>query len=70
MATLREVKEWLEALPEEFLDFEVVNGEEGKIDDQYTYRIDKPIVCLMVDEETKEIAFLNVPADEAEVKID
>lgn len=46
-------------LPPEFLEFEVCNGELGKLDEEYTYRIDKPIISLTVDEETKEILFLN-----------
>jgi hypothetical protein len=52
--TLRELKTWLDKLPEEFLDFSVVNGEVG-----YMYRIDKPITTLTVDEENKEIVILN-----------
>jgi len=46
-------------LPPEFLESEVCNGELGKLDEEYTYRIDKPIISLTVDEETKEILFLN-----------
>lgn len=56
---LREIKEWIDNLPESFLEFEVVNGEEGNINEEYHYRIDKPIVSLGVDEDTKEILFLN-----------
>lgn len=56
---LREIKEWIDNLPESFLEFEVVNGEEANINEEYHYRIDKPIVSLGVDEDTKEILFLN-----------
>mgnify|MGYP000235516954 FL=1 len=57
--TLKELKTWLDKLPEEFLDFNVVNGEIGMLDDQYMYRVDKPVTTLTVDEENKEIVILN-----------
>lgn len=57
--TLQELKDWINSLPEEFSEYSVVNGEEGKVDDQYWYRIDKPVVTLMVDEEGKEVIILN-----------
>jgi hypothetical protein len=50
---------WIDSLPKEFLEYEVVNGEEGKLNDEYFYRIDKPVVSCMVDEETKEIVICN-----------
>lgn len=56
---LIDLKEWIESLPEEFLNYEIVNGEEGKIDEEYFYRVDKPIVSFLVDENTKEIVLLN-----------
>jgi len=61
---LRELKEWIDSLPEEFLDCSIVNGEEGKLDDKFWYRLDKPIVSLMFDEESNEIVFLNEPDHE------
>jgi hypothetical protein len=57
--TLRELKTWLDKLPEEFLDFNVVNGEVGMLDGEYMYRLDKPVTTLTVDEENKEIVILN-----------
>ena len=51
--TLRELKTWLDKLPEEFLDFNVVNGEVGMLDVEYMYRLDKPVTTLTVDEENK-----------------
>lgn len=57
--TLRELKTWLDKLPEEFLDFSVVNGEVGMLDGEYMYRLDKPITTLTVDEENKEVVILN-----------
>lgn len=57
--TLRELKTWLDKLPEEFLDFSVVNGEVGMLDGEYMYRLDKPVTTLTVDEENKEVVILN-----------
>lgn len=56
---LHELKNWVNSLPEEFLEFNVVNGEVGMIDGQYMYRLDKPITTLLVDEESKEVVILN-----------
>ena len=57
--TLKELKDWLNTLPDEFLEYTVVNGEVGIIDDEYHYRLDKPVTTLTVDEENKEIIILN-----------
>ena len=54
MITIKELKEFLDKLPEEFDEFEMVNGEEGVVDEEYSYRIDKPIVAMFIDEETEE----------------
>ena len=66
--TLREVKEWIESLPVEFLDFSVVNAEEFDVtnyqvepgSDVY-YRYDKPVVSLNINTESQEILFMNEP---------
>jgi len=52
---LKELKEWINSLPEEFKDYKCVNGEETTIDEVYQYRVDKPIIAGYVDEETKEV---------------
>jgi hypothetical protein len=57
--TLRELKTWIDNLPEEFLDFNVVNGEVGMLNWEYMYRVDKPLTTLTVDEENKEVVILN-----------
>ena len=57
--TLKELKTFLDTLPEEFLEFNVVNGEIGMLDDQYMYRVDKPVTTITVDEESKEVVILN-----------
>jgi hypothetical protein len=57
--TLKELKNWVDKLPEEFMDFSVVNGEVGMLEGQYMYRLDKPVTTLTVDQENKEIVILN-----------
>ena len=67
---LRELRDWVNNLPEEFLEFNVVNGEEGQLDDQYFYRLDKPVISLLVDEESKEFVLLSPkeePFNESEI---
>ncbi len=56
---LRELKNWLGKLPEEFLDFSVVNGEVGMLDGQYMYRVDKPVTTLADDGDNNEVVILN-----------
>ena len=58
---LIEIKNWIESLPKYFLEYEVVNGVFGELikKDEITYRLDKPITAMTVDEENKEVVFLN-----------
>lgn len=57
---LKELKTWIESLPVEFLEFDVVNAEFVKIvKDDITYRLDKPVTDLSVNDESKEILILN-----------
>ena len=67
---LKEMKEWLNSLPEEFNEYTVVNGEIGMIDNQYHYRVDKPITTMTVDEETKEVVLMNDTADPKNINLD
>ena len=57
--TLKELKDWVNNLPEEFDEFSVVNGEFKEIDEEFWYRIDKPLTLLNVDQEHREILLLN-----------
>ena len=61
---LSELKDWINKLPAEFDEFTLVNGEIGWLDERYHYRLDKPIVSLNVDTESKEIYFLNQTEDD------
>ena len=61
--TIRELKTFLNRLPEEFDDFGMVNGEVAGIEEFYV-RIDKPIIHLEIDEETGEFLLLHQSEDE------
>jgi hypothetical protein len=65
MLKLKELKDWIDSLPYEFLEYEVVSSKETMYDDDYTgdgdgytVREDKSIIKLNVDEDTKEILLL------------
>jgi hypothetical protein len=64
--TIKELKEFLETLPEEFNDYRVVNGEYGKfsVTDEFHYRTDKPVNASIVDEQTKELCLLHQTEEE------
>jgi len=68
--TLKELKNWINNLPEEFNDHMVVNGKVGKLDEQYHYRVDSPITTLMVDEANKEVVIMYDDQDDFEAKMD
>jgi hypothetical protein len=61
--TLTELKNFINKLPNEMNDFQVVNGEVGIIEtedgESFNYRVDKPIIFLYVDVETKEICIFH-----------
>ena len=64
---LRELKEWIEKLPEECLEYSIVHAEVSDLpteDDEdgessFSIRLDKPITALSVDEENGEILIMN-----------
>jgi TATA-box binding protein (TBP) (component of TFIID and TFIIIB) len=66
MVTLGELKTFLATLPPEFDEFSIANGEYGKVetDENFYYRLDKPIINIFVNEEGKEICFLHQTQDE------
>jgi len=61
--TIRELKAFLNRLPEEFDEFGLVNGEVAGVDAYYA-RIDKPIIHLEIDEEFGEMLFLHQSEEE------
>lgn len=58
--TIKELKGFLDRLPEEFDEYGMVNGEVSDlIDGEYYTRVDKPIISLHIDEETKEFCLFH-----------
>jgi len=66
---LSELKEWINKVPEEYLEYIVVNGEFGQIEGDKYYRVGNPVTTLFADKETKEIYILN-DIDEQNFNID
>ena len=67
--TLKELKGFVNRLPDTFDDFEVENAEymrsETKEDGKdVMYRLDKPVVAIYVKEDTKELLIMNAPMEE------
>jgi hypothetical protein len=64
--TLKELKQFVNQLPNTFDEYEVENAEyiSGKNDDDIYYRLDKPVVAIYVREDTKEILLMNAPMEE------
>ena len=58
-----DLRDLVNKIPEEFNDFEMVNGEIGVLDpddvDSAVYRLDKPIISCIVDEKNREMCFLH-----------
>ena len=67
--TLKELKEFINHLPDTFDDFVVENAEYmgsktmGDGED-VMYRLDKPVVAIGVREETREILIMNEPMEQ------
>lgn len=63
--TLQELKTWVNELPEDLMEFEVVHAEvirmeeDDSDEDDFTVRLDKPITALTVDMDSKEILIMN-----------
>ena len=60
---LAELKQFINSIPSDMDEFSVVNGEFGLVDpendDSVIYRVDKPILIITVDEQSKEVVFLH-----------
>ena len=72
--TLKELRKFINNLPEEMDEFEVVNGEVGYLDpednDSAVYRVDKPIIALYVDEASKEVCFFHQTREDVTKHLD
>ena len=72
---VKELKDWLNSLPDKFDDYNVVNGEYGQLDEddeQFYYRVDKPVTTTAIDQESMELIILNdtdLSKNELELKI-
>lgn len=64
---IKELIDFLKTLPEEFMDYTIVNGEEALFEGELRYRIDKPVVAVLIDEETKELVLLHQLQKEEEI---
>ena len=63
--TIKELKEFLNRLPEHMDEFEMVNGEVAELPESgYYARVDKPIIHLEIDEENKEFLLLHQTDEE------
>ena len=69
--TIKELKQFLDILPEHMDSFEMVNGEVSELTDTgYYARVDKPIVHLEIDEENGEFLLLHQSEEEINKIID
>ena len=64
--TIKELKDFLNNLPDSFDDFGMVNGEVAGLDGGFYLRIDKPIVHLEIDEQSGEFLLLHQSKEELE----
>jgi hypothetical protein len=62
--TIAGLRNFLNGLPEIFDDYSIVNGELAQLDGEFFYRLDKPVVQVSVDEETKELVILHQSQEE------
>ena len=69
--TIKELKQFLDILPEHMGSFEMVNGEVSELTDNgYYARVDKPIIHLEIDEENGEFLLLHQSEEEINTIID
>ena len=65
--TIKELKSFLNSLPEHMDEFEMVNGEVSELTETgYYARVDKPIIHIEIDEETNEFRLLNQSQEEVD----
>ena len=68
--TIKELKEFINRLPDTFNDYEVENAEYmgsssvGGDSEDVKYRLDKPVVAIYVREDTKELLLMNAPMEQ------
>ena len=63
--TIKELKEFVNRLPDIFNDYEVENAEYmGGNSEDVKYRLDKPVITIYVREDTKELLLMNAPMEQ------
>ena len=68
--TLKELKEFVNRLPDTFDDYEVENAEYmgsnsvGGDSEDVKYRLDKPVIAIYVREDNKELLLMNAPMEQ------
>jgi hypothetical protein len=62
--TILELKNFLNSLPINFDTFTIVNGEVSTLGENYYVRIDKPVIHLEIDENSKELLILHQTEEE------
>lgn len=63
--TLRELKGFINRLPDTMDDYEVENAEYiGGNSEDVKYRLDKPVIAIYVKEDTKELLLMNAPMEQ------
>ena len=62
--TIKELKNFLNKLPESFDSYGMVNGEVAGLSGEFYARIDKPIIHLEIDEESGEFLLLHQSEEE------
>jgi hypothetical protein len=68
--TIKELKEFVNRLPDTFDDYEVENAEYmgsnsvGGDSEDVKYRLDKPVMAIYVREDTKELLLMNAPMEQ------
>jgi hypothetical protein len=63
--TIKELKEFINRLPDTMNDYEVENAEyTGSNDEDVMYRLDKPVMAIYVREDTKELLLMNAPMEQ------
>jgi hypothetical protein len=55
---VKELKEWINKLPDDTDEFDIVNGDLTETETEYQYQIEKPVVAFYMDKENKEIIIL------------
>ena len=55
---LKDLKNWMDSLPEEFLDFNLVVGQCGEFEGEFYFRKDVPVTALSVDESDSEVLIM------------